>query len=181
MTPRIGMTSAVLLIAVAAGCARPIIPQVAVGDTPREINAPCDPANATLQGDVRRIELEPLVFQVPARWVPDYATLNNVGFNLLKTNSDLQVWKGGEFTFTPVVPRNTVQCEVTKGDTTITIRTTVLTQGITSYRVDVTWAPLIDGQHLYMQMQTRFPEHLRDIRGVIESVGVVPRKTAVKP
>jgi hypothetical protein len=47
--------------------------------------------------------------------------------------------------------------------------------------VDVTWAPLIDGQHLYMQMQTRFPEHLRDIRGVIESVGAMPRRSATKP
>ncbi len=181
MTARIGSTSAVLLIAITTGCARPMIPQMTVGDTPREINAPCDPANAALTGDVRRIDFDPLGFQVPARWVPDYASINNVNFDLLKTNSELRIWKGGEFVFTPVVPRNTVQCELTKGDTTITIRTTVLTQGITNYRVDVTWKPLIDGQHLYMQMQTRFPEHLREIRGVIESVGEVQRATATKP
>lgn len=180
MTARMGLTHALMVLAV-AGCARPMVPQVAVGDTPREINAPCDPANASLTGAARRIEFEPLLFQVPARWVPDYESRNTVNFDLLKTNSTLQVWKGGEFVFTPIVPRNTVQCELTKGDTTITIRTTVLTQGITSYRVDVSWKPLIDGQNLYMQLQTRFPEHLREIRGVIESVGELPRRAASNP
>jgi hypothetical protein len=93
----------------------------------------------------------------------------------------LHVWKGGEFIFKPVLPLNTVQCELVRGDTTITIRSTVLMEGIRNYRVDVTWSPLIDGQHLYMQLQTRFPEHLREIRGVIESVQAAPRVAPARP
>jgi hypothetical protein len=164
-----------------AACARPMIPPVASGGTSREIDAPCSASNVVLRGTTSRIDFAPLQFEVPSRWIPDYNSLNDVGFNLQKTASDLRVWKGGEFIFNPVLPLNSVQCELVRGDTTITIRTTVLMEGIRNYRVDVAWSPLIDGQHFYMQLQTRFPEHLRDVRGVIESVRAAPRATAARP
>ena len=47
------------------------------------------------------------------------------------------------------------------------------------YRVDVTWQPLIDGQYFYMQLQTRYVEHLRQMRGMIEAVRF-PRDTTPK-
>ncbi len=177
---RVPFALAAASLVITAACARPMIPAVASSGTPREIDAPCNPANVTLQGTARRIAFEPLQFEVPSRWIPDYHSLNDIGFALQKTASDLQVWKGGEFIFKPVLPLNTVQCQLVRGDTTITIRTTVLMEGIRSYRVDVAWSPLIDGQHFYMQLQTRFPEHLRDIRGVIESVRAAPRATATR-
>ena len=170
-----------VLLFIAAACARPRIPAVATGATLQEINAPCDASNGTLQEPVRAISFEPLAFSVPSRWIPDYGSINNLEFNLQRTQSVLQVWKGGEFIFAPVVPSNTVQCDIVKGDTTITIRTTALVVGIRNYRVDVTWSPLIGGQHFYMQMHTRFPEHLRQIRGVIESVRLAPERSATRP
>ncbi|NJN36893.1 MAG: hypothetical protein HC794_07350 [Nitrospiraceae bacterium] len=39
-----------------------------------------------------------------------------------------------------------------------------------NYRVDVAWEPVIDGQYFYMQLQTRYVEHLRAMRGMIEAV-----------
>jgi streptogramin lyase len=36
--------------------------------------------------------------------------------------------------------------------------------------VDVSWEPLIDGQYFYMQLQTRYVAHLKQMRGTIESI-----------
>ncbi len=179
MTHRTTIPIAAMLLVIAA-CARPMIAPATTNATIQDINAPCDAANGALPAPVRAIEFEPLAFNVPSRWIPDYGSINSVGFNLQRTGSELQVWKGGEFVFAPVLPANTVQCEIVKGDTTITVRTTALVVGIRNYRVDVTWSPLIDGQHLYMQLQTRFPEHLRQIRGVIESVQAAPARAATR-
>ena len=55
-----------------------------------------------------------------------------------------------------------------RGDTTITIQATRL-NGF-NYRVEASWQPLIDGQHFYMQLQTRYVEHLKQMRGIIEAV-----------
>ncbi len=154
------------------GCASAAIPAARTGsDTAlRTIDEPCSAANVALAGPTRLTSFDPLEFPVPSRWVPNFTTINDLDFNLQKTGAVLHVWKGSEFIFRPVLPINTTQCELARGDTTITIRTTMLVQGITSYRVDVTWAPPIGGQHVYMQLITRFPEHLKQIRGVIEGV-----------
>jgi hypothetical protein len=60
------------------------------------------------------------------------------------------------------------RCEIVRGDTTIRIHATM--ESGFNYRVDVTWTPLIDGQYFYMQLSTRSVEHLRQMRGIIESV-----------
>ena len=166
----IGVVTVVL--ALQAACARPSIPAISTSADTRAIDATCDASNATLRGSVRRVPFEPIAFAVPSRWIPEYGTLNDLSFDLRRTGSALRVWKGGEFTFAPVLPINTVECQLVRGDTTIRIRTTMLVESIRSYRVDVSWSPAIDGQRLYMQLQTRFPEHLAQLRGVIESVGV---------
>ena len=166
----IGVVTVVL--ALQAACARPSIPAISTSDATRAIDATCDASNATLRGSVRRVPFEPIAFSVPSRWIPEYGTLNDLSFDLRRTGSALRVWKGGEFTFAPVLPINTVECQLVRGDTTIRIRTTMLVESIRSYRVDVSWSPAINGQRLYMQLLTRFPEHLAQLRGVIESVGV---------
>ncbi len=170
----------VLLCLAVAGCASAAIPAARTGDDAplRPLDEPCNAANAALVGPTRMTSFEPLEFPVPERWAPNYATINDIDFNLLKSGATLHVWKGSEFVFRPVLPLNSVQCEVARGDTTITIRTTMMPQGFTFYRVDVTWAPQIDGQHLYMQLNTRFPEHLKQIRGVIEGVRFPERAAA---
>lgn len=162
-------------ICVMAACARSTIPRAVVGAGAREVDAPCDPANEELADPSRSITFDPVEFRVPERWIPNYRTINDMDFNLQRTGAELNVWKGGKFIFRPVIPVNSAACEIVRGDTTITIRTAVFVEGIRQYRVDVSWSPTIDGQHFYMQLMTRFPEHLKQMRGVIESVKVPAR------
>jgi hypothetical protein len=159
-----------VLLSVLAACAGQSIPPAMTGANIRPVDEPCNPGNGTLAGSTRPMRLDPIEFPVPSRWIPDFRTPNDVDFNLQRTGAVLHVWKGSEFIFAPVLPLNTVECELARGDTTITIRSTRLVEGITSYRVDVSWKPQIGGQYLYMQLLTRFPEHLREVRGVIEGV-----------
>lgn len=167
----------VLCFSLLAACAGQRIPPAMTGADIRPVDEPCNPSNGTLPGSTRLMRLDPIEFPVPSRWIPDFKSPNDVDFNLQRTGAALHVWKGSEFIFTPVLPVNTVECELSRGDTTITIRSTRLVEGITSYRVDVRWKPQIGGQYLYMQLLTRFPEHLREVRGVIEGVRF-PARTA---
>ncbi len=174
------MTVALVLMAMTQGaCAGAHIPAARTGADIRPVDEPCNAANAQLVGATRMMSFDPIEFPVPARWVPEFKTLNDLDFNLQRTGALLNVWKGSEFIFTPVLPINTVECELERGTETIRIRSTMLVEGITSYRVDVSWKPQIGGQYLYMQLQTRFPEHLRQIRGVIEGVRF-PERAAAK-
>lgn len=155
---------------IGAACARPKIPQAIVGAGARDIDQACNPDNAPLAGPVRMTPFGPAEFPVPENWIPNFKNLNELDFDLRRTGAELNVWKGGDFIFTPVLPINSVQCDIARGDTIINIRTTVLLDGIRRYRVDVSWSPTFEGQHLFMQLHTRFPEHLRQIRGVIDGV-----------
>lgn len=163
-----GMLASALVMATA--CARPMIQPAVTDGNLRPIDEPCNAANAVLAGPTRSMAFDPAEFPVPARWLPYFKSLNDLDFDLQKSGAVLNVWKGSEFIFKPVLPINTTECELARGDTTIKIRTTMLVQGITNYRVDVSWKPLIGGQNMYMQLQTRFPEHLKQIRGVIDGV-----------
>ncbi len=178
MTRNLSMSLAVVAL-VAAACARPNIPPAIVGVGARDIDIPCDPSNATFDVPVRMTPFGPAEFPVPEKWIPQFNSLNDLDFDLRRTGAELNVWKGGAFVFKPVLPLNSSQCEISRGDTTITISTTMLVDGIRRYRVDVSWSPTFEGQHLYMQLQTRFPEHLKQIRGVIEGVRF-PEQTASK-
>jgi hypothetical protein len=166
-----------------AACASAAIPAARTGtdELPlRTIDEPCNPANAAFTVPTRMTSFDPLEFPVPTRWVPNFTTINDLDFNLQKTGAVLHVWKGSEFTFWPVLPVNTVECELARGDTTIKIRSTMNVTGITSYRVDVTWEPQIGGQHVYMQLITRFPEHMKQIRGVVEAVRFPERAASAR-
>jgi hypothetical protein len=171
---------AAVLFLVVGACASAAIPPAQTGAATRLIDEPCNPANSEIEGPTRMISLSPAEFPVPARWIPDFRTLNDIDFNLQRTGATLNVWKGSEYIFKPVLPLNSVECVVTKGDTAIKIRTTMLVEGITNYRVDVSWQPQIDGQYLYMQLQTRFPENLKQIRGVIDGVRFPVRTASTK-
>jgi hypothetical protein len=175
-----GKTIGVALLCSAVACARPAIPAALTGSSLRPIDEPCNIANATLEGPTRMISLPPVEFAVPSRWTPEFRSLNDVDFNLQRTNSVLNVWKGSEFIFKPVLPLNSAECELMRGDTTIKIRTTMIPEGITNYRVDVSWKTQVGGQYVYMQLQTRFPDHLRQIRGVIEGVRFVDRAASAR-
>ena len=87
---------------------------------------------------------------------------------LRRIDAELNVWRGTRYVFPAIEPRNAVRCTIPRGDTTINIQATRL-NGF-NYRVDVSWEPLIDGQYFYMQLQTRYVDHLRKMRGIIEAV-----------
>ena len=160
-----------LFLVAASACARQVAStDLAPTSSVRAIDEPCSTANTTLAGAVRSISLPPMEFKVPKQWVPDWKGVNDVDFNLIRTGSTLHVWKGSEFIFLPVLPLNTASCEITVENATVKIRTTMLQQGITTYRADVSWALPVGGQYVYMQLLTRYPEHLRQLRGVIEGV-----------
>jgi hypothetical protein len=173
------VTVVVVVAGMLSACASSRIPPAIVGAGARVIDAPCDPANGLQADPQRAISFDPIEFRVPSRWIPNYRTINDVDFDLQRTGAELNVWKGGAFTFPTVIPLNTSACEIVRGDAVITVHTTVLVQGIRRYRVDVSWSPLVDGQHFYMQLQTQFPEHLAQMRGVIESVKL-PVRTAAR-
>ena len=169
MRKQLGLMTLAVAVVV-AGCAGAKIPPAIVGVGAREIDEPCNPANATLAGSTNIATFGPAELQVPEKWIPYFKNLNELNFDLRQLDGQLSVWKGGKFAFTPILPINSAGCDIERGDTTISIRTTVLVDGIRRYRVDVLWAPMIDGQHMYMQLQTRSVAHLRELRGVIEGV-----------
>ena len=153
-----------------AGCAGARIPPAIVGVGAREIDEPCNPANGTLASSTNIATFGPAELPVPEKWIPYFKNLNELDFDLRQLDGQLSVWKGGKFAFSSMLPINSAACDIERGDTTISIRTTVLVDGIRRYRVDVSWAPMIDGQYMYMQLQTRSVAHLRELRGVIEGV-----------
>lgn len=176
------MVGALLVTCVmVAACARPMIPPARQGTADlRLIDEPCNPANSMLDGPTQTMRFDPIEFPVPSRWVPEFKTLNDLDFNLQKTGAALHVWKGAKFVFNPVLPVNSAQCELTRGDTTIKIVSTMTVTGITSYRVDVSWSPQIGGQYMYMQLVTIFPEHMKQVRGVIDGVRFPEKATAAR-
>jgi hypothetical protein len=167
------------------GCARASTGAVAVSqplgtDLLREIDQPCNAANVTITGAARNIPFDNTEFSVPQRWIPLFKSVNDIDFDLRRTGEEVHVWKGGSWTFPTVLPMNTTSCELQVANMGVKVQTTMLVQSPRLYRVDVTWAPLFDGQHLYMQMTTRFPENLKQMRGVIESVRPMER-AAMRP
>ncbi len=158
------------LLCLLSGCASQTIrPDTGVIGT-RPIDEPCRDANATFSVPVKPIRLDPLAFAVPSRWQQRFTSINDVDFSMFRVGAELNVWKGASFAFPPVLPLNTAQCEIERDGSVITIRTTVITTGVRSYRVDVSWSRMVQDQYVYMQLHTRFPEHLQQIRAVIESV-----------
>ena len=162
-------SAAALFCSLTACASQTIRPDTGVVGT-RPVDEPCREANATFHEPVKAIRLEPLSFAVPTRWQQRFSSINDVDFSLLRVGAELNVWKGANFTFPPVLPLNTAECEITRDGSVITIRTTVLPSGTRTYRVDVRWSRMVNDQYVYMQLHTRYPEHLQQIRGVIESL-----------
>ncbi|MES3034191.1 MAG: hypothetical protein V4813_09365 [Gemmatimonadota bacterium] len=110
--------------------------------------------------------LGPAEFAVPKGW----STRRNSAqeLQLTRIDAELNVWLGTRFVF-PIVPaRTSIRCVVARGDTTISIEAVRL-PGFT-YRVDVEWDPQVDGRFFYMQWQTRYVEHLKQVRAIVERV-----------
>jgi hypothetical protein len=126
----------------------------------------CNPMNGNLAGSLDTIAFGQALVPVPKGWTTSLATPQDL--TLRRVDAELNVWRGSRFIFPAIEPRNAVRCAFSRGDTTVSIQATRL-NGF-NYRVDVSWTPLIGGQYFYMQLQTRYVEHLRQMRGMVEAV-----------
>ena len=159
------VTAAMGVVASLIACARPVVPPPSPAFD-RPIDQPCNPRYGALQGSSRELRVADAAVTVPAQWLASYGSMNEM--TLTRSGSELNVWKGSDFTFPPMLPVNAVQCAIVRGDTTIVIRSEMLRNR--TFRVDVKVSPLIGGQYFYMQLQTGVAERLKDMRGIIESL-----------
>ncbi len=158
--PRFGV--AVLAVAVLGGCLRTFVP--APAGTP--LDELCNPANGLLRVPLDTIAFGNALVVITKGWTTRVNTAQDL--ELRRIDAELNVWRGNRFNFPAIEPRSAVRCTLARGDTTIRIQATRM-PGF-NYRVDVSWDPRIDGQYFYMQLQTRYVEHLRQMRGMIEGV-----------
>ena len=161
---RIRRTSIVIALAAttAAGCHKQFVS--APFGTP--LDEVCNPMNGVLTTALDTFTVGKAIVPVTRGWLSRYS--NSQDLSLTRIDAELNVWQGTRFLFPVLEPRNSVRCTLARGDTAIMIQATRL-NGF-NYRVEASWQPLIDGQHFYMQLQTKYVEHLRQMRGMIEAV-----------
>ena len=174
MTTRLTAFAVLAAASILSGCLRTFVP--APFGTP--LDEACNPINGNLTTALDTFTVGKALVPVTKGWFARWETPQDL--SLTRLDSELSIWQGGRFMFPVTEPRNSVRCVIHRGDTTITIQAARLS-GI-NYRVDATWEPLIDGQHFYMQLQTRYASQLKDMRGMIEAVRfpVDTTKTAKK-
>jgi hypothetical protein len=156
---------ALLAASMLSGCVHRFVP--APFGTP--LDEVCNPMNGVLSGETVPHSLAPAVFSVPKGWSRGEPRVQEV--QLTRIDAELVFWRGGQFIFPAIPSRNGVRCTIQRGDTVVSIQAARVS-GF-DYRVDVAWQPPIDGQLFYMQLQTRYVDHLKQMRGIIESVRFV--------
>jgi hypothetical protein len=162
MTNRRSLCMLVLAAAGLTGCLKHFVP-APFGTALDEV---CNPMNGTLTSALDTFDVGPAIVPVTKGWLSRYESVQDL--NLSRIDAELNIWYGTRFLFPVVEPGNAVRCTIARGDTAITIQATRLT-GF-NYRVEASWQPLINGQYFYMQLQTRYAEHLKQMRGMIEGV-----------
>jgi hypothetical protein len=131
----------------------------------RPVDQPCNPANGTFTEPTREVGVGNAFVRVPRRYTARYES--GYDLELLSPLTTIDVWQGGQFTFPLMTPAVSTECTISRGDTTITIRTVM--NNANDYRVDVIWAPTINNQFFYMQMATRSVSRLKEMRAFIET------------
>ena len=117
-----------------------------------------------------------VAFAAPPNWRLERREPTEVA--LARVDGELSVWSGPRWIFPIAEPWQSVRCTIARGgDTTLTVQTTRIA-GRIAYRVDVVVQPLIEGRHVYLQMQTPYLEHLRDVRAILASMRFGPGDTA---
>lgn len=167
-TPR-SLVLAVVALATLTGCLRGFAP-APLGTA---LDAVCNPMNGELPDRGSVFQLGPAVVAVPKGWSAFRSSPQDL--QLTRLDTELNVWYGGRFVFPAAEPQNAIRCTIARGDTVISIQATRL--NTFSYRVDAGWAPPIEGQHFYMQLQTRYASQLKAMRGMIEAVRFVSSDT----
>ena len=165
MTRARSLAIVVTALVALTGCLRHFAP--APLGTP--LDDACNPMNGDLTDRGSVFELGPAVVAVPKGWSSFRSSPQDL--QLTRMDTELNVWYGSQFIFPTAEPQNAIRCTITRGDTVISIQATRLNSF--SYRVDASWAPPIDGQNFYMQLQTRYASQLKTMRGMIEAVRFV--------
>jgi hypothetical protein len=151
-----------LPLSLLTGCLRQFVP--APFGTP--LDDVCNPMTGELSVPLDTFRVGAALVPVTKGWTARYETAQDL--NLTRIDGELNVWQGQSFAFPAIAPRSAVRCTISRGDATISIQATRI--GSFNYRVDVSFLPAINNQFFYMQMQTRYVEHLRTMRGMVEAV-----------
>ncbi|MDZ7632638.1 MAG: hypothetical protein U5K74_15145 [Gemmatimonadaceae bacterium] len=85
------LTVGCVVVALTLGaCAGARIPAPRTGADVRPVDEPCNAANTRLEGATRMMSFDPIEFAVPARWIPEFKSLNDLDFNLQRTERRAQ-------------------------------------------------------------------------------------------
>ena len=151
------------LLGALTGCLREYRPAKPGSVLDRTCEGPVVPG-----GDWTSWRLEDVAFQAPPNWRLDRREPYEL--TLARVDGELSVWSGPRWVFPMAEPWQSVRCTIARGgDTTFTVQTTRIA-GRIAYRDDVTVEPRIDGRHVYLQLQTPYLEHLRDVRAILTSM-----------
>ena len=145
-----------------SGCLRRFVP----APTGTRLDDVCNGELGVLRDGASTHRVGAAEIQLPRAWNTSERTATDL--RATRIDGELNFWTGREFIFPAIEPRTAVRCTLQRGDTTISIQAARLA-GL-QYRVDVRWEPEIDGRFYYLQLQTRYAEHLKEVRGIIESV-----------
>lgn len=162
MTTRRNLLALAFAAAGLTGCLKHFVP-APFGTALDEV---CNPVNGTLTVALDTFSVGPAIVPVTRGWLSRFDSSQDL--SLTRIDAELNIWQGARFMFPVVEPGNAVRCTIARGDTAITIQATRL-NGF-NYRVEASWHPMINGQYFYMQLQTRYVEHLKQMRGMIEAV-----------
>lgn len=160
----------VALATTIAGCLRQYVP----AKPGSVLDSTCE-GPTTAGADWVAWEVPSVAFRAPPAW--RMVDRQPTELRLRRVDAELNVWTGPRWVFPQVEPWQSVRCTIARGDTTITAQTSRVA-GRLLYRVDVTVQPLIEGRHVYLQLQTPYVEHLRDMRAILESIRFAPGDTA---
>lgn len=170
MSPRRPALVALASVVALAGCLRQYVPAKAGSVLDTTCEGP-----ATVGDDWVAWAIPSVAFRAPPTWRLERREVTEV--TLRRVDGELAVWSGPRWVFPQVEPWQSVRCTLVRGDTVITAQTARIA-GRIAYRVDVTVQPLIDGRYVYLQLQTPYVEHLRDMRGILASLRFGPADTA---
>jgi hypothetical protein len=158
---RVRWIGGVLLLGV-SGCLRTFVP--APFGTP--VDEVCNPMNGTFRVPFDTVEFHELRLPLPKSWGVHQRTASDL--ELRRVDAELHVWRTPRWFFPAVEPRTSTRCSIQRGDTLIEIHAIRL-QGF-DYRVDVTTNVNVDGQPLFLQLQTRYVDHLRQMRATLDQL-----------
>ncbi|MCU0627346.1 MAG: hypothetical protein MUF21_12810, partial [Gemmatimonadaceae bacterium] len=152
----------IAMLGAGAGCLRQYVP----AKPGSVLDEPCA-ADAQPGDDWVSWAIPGVSIRTPSQWRLERREPTEIA--LRRVDAELGLWSGPRWVFPNAEPWQSTRCTVTRGDTVITVQTTRIA-GRIAYRVDVSVQPLIEGRHVYLQLQTPYVEQLREMRAIVGSL-----------